>query len=345
MGIGTDLVRFFARTNGHHLSHTGQYAARSLNEFIQEHPEYITADLWPITLRLALQGHLHFAGTANEFPIPQLWLNYRFFSQPFLEADMNYGTFDFAALGFPYIRDYFKHSVKAVNVIKDDGRDDNGTGFLLEERRFVTARHCIEKKREIRIDGWDAVHAPLKAIWAFKDTRYSPRSEVDKRPDLALLEFAGDPFPGVPGFQFQEAQILDDVLTIGCPAVPGFDQMVITETAQIAAELKSTVGHVVAQESAYLSSQPYLLISARVKGGNSGGPVIGREGKVVGVVAQLSAEAEGRLDVLGYGVVVPTSTLNQLLQATNTNSDQAELLSFKQKDGIITTTSTIIPTS
>ena len=64
--------------------------------------------------------------------------------------------------------------------------------------------------------------------------------------------------------------------------------------------------------------------------------MIGREGKVVGVVAQLSAEAEGRLDVLGYGVVVPTSTLKQLLQAANNNSDRAERLSFKQRDGIIT---------
>jgi serine protease Do len=100
---------------------------------------------------------------------------------------------------------------------------------------------------------------------------------------------------------------------------------------------------VVAQERAYLGNLPYLLISARVKGGNSGGPVIGREGKVVGVVAQLPAEAEGRLDMLGYGVVVPTSILKQLLQATHSNSDQAELLSFKQKDGIITTTSTIAP--
>lgn len=345
MGIGTDLVKFFAITNSRYLSDTGQYAPRSLNEFIQEHPEHITADLWPITLRLALQGHLHFAGTANEFPLSQPWLNYRFFSQPFLEADMIYGTFDFAALGFPYVRDYFKHSVKAINVIKADGRPDNSTGFVLEDRRFVTARHCIEKKREIHIDGWDAVHAPLKAIWVFKDTRYSPRSEVDKRPDLALLEFTSDPFPGIPGFELQEAQILDDVLTMGCPTVPGFDQMFITETAQIAAELKSTVGHVVAQERAYLGNLPYLLISARVKGGSSGGPVIGREGKVVGVVAQLPAEAEGRLDMLGYGVVVPTSILKQLLQATHSNSDQAEQLSFKQKDGIITTTSTIAPTN
>ena len=349
MGIGTDLVKFFEITNGHYISGTGQYAARSLNEFIHKHPEHITADLWPITLRLALQGQLHFAGTANEFSLSQPWLNYRFFSQPFLEADIIYGTFDFAALGFPYIREYFNHSVKAVNVIRDDGRPGNGSGFLLEERRLVTARHCIEKKREIHIDGWDAVNAPLKDIWVFKDQRFSPRSEVDKRPDLALLEFAGDPFPGIPGFQFQQAQILDDVLTMGCPTVPGFDQMLITEMAQIAAELKptelkSTIGHVVAQERAYLGNQPYLLISARVKGGNSGGPVIGREGKVVGVVAQLSAEAEGRLDVLGYGVVVPTSTLKQLLQAANNNSDRAERLSFKQRDGIITTTSTIIPT-
>lgn len=87
----------------------------------------------------------------------------------------------------------------------------------------------------------------------------------------------------------------------------------------------------VAQEKSYLDDQLYLLISARVKGGNSGGPVIGLAGKVVGVVAQLSAEAEGRPDILGYGVVIPTPTLEQLLN-NRTNSDLVEAHPFTNNE-------------
>jgi serine protease Do len=116
------------------------------------------------------------------------------------------------------------------------------------------------------------------------------------------------------------AQLLDEVLTMGYPHILGFPPVLIAATAHIAASLKSTVGQVVAQEQSYLDGQQYLLISARVKGGNSGGPVIDREGKVVGVVAQLSAEAEDRLDILGYGVVTPATTLRRLLDnCTNPN--------------------------
>ena len=330
LGIGTDLVGFFEVASDYY-TYYGQFSAKSLYEFIEKHPEYIGANLWPVTLRLVQQGHLNFVRFDNRSPVSQLWMNYCFFSQPFLEADKAYGVFDFTALGFSYIRGYFKKSVRAINVITDNCRPDNGTGFLLEDRRFVTAKHCIENMQEICIDGWDATNAPLKHIWVFRDTRISSGSEADKRPDLAVLEFAGEPFPHtspIPGFQLQEAQVLDDVLTMGCPMVPNFDQMVIAEVAQIAAELKSTVGHVVAQETAYLDNQPYLLISARVKGGNSGGPVIGREGRVVGVVVQLAAEEEGRLDVLGYAVVIPTATLKQLLHACDNKSDQVQELPF-----------------
>lgn len=310
MGIGTDIIRFFEVTNGR--PYQGQYAPRSLNEFIHQYPQYIVWDLWPIVQRLEHQGHLWFIGMAKESPILQPWLNAQYFSQFFLEADMSYGTFDFAALGFPEIRRHFHSSVVAIHVTKKNGEEDTGTGFLLENRCIVTAKHCIQSMQSVSIDGWDVARIPLKHIWTFKDERVS-HSQRDKRPDLALLEFDGDPYPGIPGFQLKEAQILDDVLTMGYPHILGFPPVLISETAQIAASLKSTVGQVVAQEISYLDDQQYLLISARVKGGNSGGPVIGRDGKVVGVVAQLSAEAEGRLDLLGYGVVIPNVPLKQLL--------------------------------
>ena len=112
----------------------------------------------------------------------------------------------------------------------------------------------------------------------------------------------------------KQAEILDDILTMGYPPIKGFDSVLVAETAQVAGYLQSTTGEVVGNEVSYLDGQPYLLITARVKGGNSGGPVISREGKVVGIVAQLPASDSGP-DTLGYAAVIPITTLEALLQA------------------------------
>lgn len=60
-----------------------------------------------------------------------------------------------------------------------------------------------------------------------------------------------------------------------------------------------------------------LLITARIKGGNSGGPIINRQGCVVGVAfSEPFAEGEG-YDDLGYGVGVPISVINSLIENEN----------------------------
>ena len=80
-----------------------------------------------------------------------------------------------------------------------------------------------------------------------------------------------------------------------------------------AGRAKQVPGQLVAQGPAYLDQQEYLLVSARVKGGSSGGPVVGKYGRVVGVVAQLSADDTGA-DSLGYGVAVHSETICSVLQ-------------------------------
>jgi serine protease Do len=325
MGIGIDLVKFFAITNAHPYKGE-QFAPRSLGEFVRSRKEFYP-NLWQIVQRLEHAGYLWNVGTSNEHDLPQPWFNRLYFSNLMANNDLDYGIMDFIAFGFPEVHRRFRESVVALHVSKVNGEPDTGTGFLLENRCIVTALHCIQNMQEVRMDGWNAAHIPLTHIWTFRDERIFPGSQGDKRPDLAILHFADDPFPDIPGFKLQEAQLLDDVLTMGYPHIPGFPPVLIAETAHIAASLKSTVGKVVAQEQSYLDNQPYLLISARVKGGNSGGPVIDREGKVVGIVAQLSAEAEDRLDILGYGVVTPATTLQRLLDNC-TNPDLAEAYPF-----------------
>jgi serine protease Do len=313
LGIGTDIVKFFYLDNANKIQ--GKFFPRSLGDFLDCTDYQYIDKVTPIIQRLIAEGFLFRAGT----PEDSSPMSETYFAFAFNQDDASYGVYDFLALGFPKIREHFAEAVRAVVVTKVNDAEDIGSGFLVESRMFVTARHCILNMKEVRIPGWNPSNTSLLNIW----------TPVDDRVDLAVLQFDGDPFPGIPGFQVGNATLLDDVLTMGYPPIPGFESVLVAETAQIAGHLKSTTGQVIGEEKSYLDQQTYLLISARVKGGNSGGPVIGRLGRVVGVVCQLPAEAEGRVDTLGYACAIPTKTLSQVLLACLNQSDSVESVKFK----------------
>src|SRR5260370_741782 len=181
--------------------------------------------------------------------------------------------------GHRVLGDYRARSLKAVTV-KWEGREDICSGFVLEDHRFVTAFHCIEKKSDVQIDGWDKARAPLQNIWV----------PTDDKIDLCVLEFKGDPFPGVSGFRLHEAQILDEVMTLGYPNISGYLPTLAAERTQVAGRLQATVGAVVGQMTAYWLNQPHWLFSTLIYRGSSGGPVVGIEGKVIGVIIHIPAD-------------------------------------------------------
>ena len=55
-----------------------------------------------------------------------------------------------------------------------------------------------------------------------------------------------------------------------------------------------------------------MLITAKIKGGNSGGPIINNKGCVVGV-AFGEPIYEGSYDDVGYGVGMPIQVLNDII--------------------------------
>jgi S1-C subfamily serine protease len=59
-----------------------------------------------------------------------------------------------------------------------------------------------------------------------------------------------------------------------------------------------------------------MLITAKIRGGNSGGPVINSNGRFVGIACQ-APNYEGDIvdyDDLGYGIAVPVKYLNELIE-------------------------------
>lgn len=219
----------------------------------------------------------------------------------FNQTVADYGTYNFLLYGFPYIRSYFAKSVRPVVIKYSDHRHneyDIGTYFTLGDMVAITAKHCLPKNSLIQLrDENNALIEPLLVM--------TPK---DPDIDLAIIVTRQESFKGLNHFKLGFGQILDEVITIGYPTIPGFEAIQIADNVVLTAETKSTTGRIIGQESSYLDRKNYFLINARVKGGNSGGPLINKKGEVVGVIAQLPQDSD-KIDMLGYGIATTSNTI------------------------------------
>ncbi len=244
----------------------------------------------------------------------------------FEERRSTYGEYEFIAHGISKVREHLMGSVRPVVVTKTNGDDDIGTCFLLgNSHTLVTARHVIENMRRIEILGND--DKPIHVI--------NISIPENDNLDIAILLVSNRAFEGTQPFRYENHKILDEVLCIGYPPIPGFSDIQISDITNINSSVKSSRGRIVSMSSSYLDGQEYILLNARVKGGNSGGPVINSRGYVVGVLVQtsLASGENSKLDELGYGIAVPKESFFQLIKGENNPSPKIKDMPFKNIDG------------
>lgn len=199
------------------------------------------------------------------------------------------------AYGFPYIYASFKNDVLPVIVKDKKGDVTMGTCFRFSTG-ILTAKHCLEAA-EVSIEGYTAEQLQKYATFISKDPNI----------DLAYIELQEHS-----RFVLGDANVLDEVLVMGYPKIPMFNAFCAAERAAISSI--PTRGAVASLADQYLSSGvgQLMLVTARIRGGNSGGPIINSNGQVVGV-AFSEPMSEGNYDEMGYGVAYPISVLGQLL--------------------------------
>lgn len=326
-GLAAEIVHFF--WNVYSLDQDGKPSPKTLEDFLDACPEYhyerhpdLGLEIRRFCHNLIAEGLLFSVGFNAEQELPY---SERFLSYFFSKGLAAYGSYEFVAFGLSKIREHFSRSVIKL-IIEERDKQHIGTGFLMDDATVVTAAHCVTKGASIRIDGWDPVEAPLSRVLVFGDYESNPFVLVPGKVDVAILEFHSDPLPNAPKFQLWQESVLDDVLVMGYPQLSGFQSGLI-----------ASKGEVISKEMSTARNQPLIIFSASVKGGNSGGPLINRLGKVVGLVTNLGG---GDRDVrkLGYGLATPAQSILDLRNLARGRKDQEkEMLSlpFKHDNGAV----------
>ncbi|MFD9303410.1 S1C family serine protease [Streptomyces sp. NPDC060048] len=164
------------------------------------------------------------------------------------------------------------------------GKYAEGTGFVYDADKglIATAAHVVQGEPSLKVAVGDQPPAPARLVG------------IDPCEDLAVLAFTSVP-PDLKALEFAESkdvQTADTVIALGYPAALGDASHKVVYTA----------GSV--QNSNVVNSEPSTSLprypatiqhSATVNPGNSGGPLLNSDGKVVGINALASVgETQGQ---------------------------------------------------
>jgi S1-C subfamily serine protease len=212
---------------------------------------------------------------------------------------------DCAVYGFPCIYDIYKPSILPLVHTTQSERASVGTSFVIGTDVLQTAAHCIDGAKRLSIRGITA--AELASARFFK----SANSAID----LGLIHFSALVFERLPALLADEPVLLQDVMAVGFPDVPGFLPELAAEKALISSRLTVSRGAVASTPFEIFARAELLLVTARVRGGFSGGPILNDKGDYVGVVSRDPIHQAGDpldkaihlYDNLGYGIAIPAT--------------------------------------
>jgi len=162
----------------------------------------------------------------------------------------------------------------AIFAIKAE--DGHGSGFIINPDGYaITNNHVIEGRNFL-----DAIFSDGKTI------RVNVVATFPEK-DLALIKLTGSNYSYLPFSEEHEIKVGEDVYAIGTPIALGLSQ---TVSKGIISGIRNT--------------EKYKLIQtdASVNPGNSGGPLILKNGKVVGVMSMKFAAAG--LEGLGFAISI-----------------------------------------
>ena len=234
---------------------------------------------------------------------------------------------DFVVYGFPSIIDAYDKSILQV-IAHCEGNQASGTCFVSSANGLLTAAHCVATAPQLEIVG-------LKKADLIGARIFLARSQT------ADCAFIGLPNPLLSDRRtphWGDANILEDIVLLGYPNIPTLLSVRIAEKANVSTILRGAVASKVGD----IFGSELLLITAPVRGGFSGGPVINNSGVTVGMISrqpfpQLDQSEIQRYDAAGFGLAIPRIVLAKFMEAIENNDittiEERDQGSFEWVDG------------
>ena len=183
-----------------------------------------------------------------------------------------------------------KNKVKAIKAEKEKSTilTAVGTGFVVEKNGVIaTSYHVVNKCKRIIIENIEFTLL-----------------DKDIKNDLALLK-ANKQFNNYSSISTESPSLGDEVQIFGFPLTKVFTKDNISLTK---GSINSLVG--------YEGNPSQFRFDAAIQPGNSGGPIVNKLGKVVGIAKSVLRKAEGRvLQLANFGVY--STKLVSLMSANN----------------------------
>ena len=137
--------------------------------------------------------------------------------------------------------------------------------------------------------------------------------------DVSILKIEDRNFPTVALGDSASVQIGEKIHVIGYPAAA--DSAILSEASRLL-EQSITTGHI-SGGKVDIKGTPMIQTDANITWGNSGGPCINSEGKVVGIVSYIGLANQQAF--AGFNWLVPINTAKEFIQAAGINTEERSL--------------------
>ncbi len=182
------------------------------------------------------------------------------------------------------IAEQIRPSIVNVTQVGRDGPFGVGSGFVIGEDLIATNRHVIGEARRILVETSDGRSLDVIEVVA-----------NDARLDLAILRVAQK---GLKTLVLGDSDAMrqgQPIVAMGNPAGLAF----------------SVVEGVISEPSRDVEGTPMIQIAVPIERGNSGGPLVDRQGRVLGVLTLKSARTKN------LGFAMPVNALKKLVERPN----------------------------
>jgi len=166
-----------------------------------------------------------------------------------------------------------------------------GSGFIISKDGYIiTNNHVVQKAQKVIIDTLDQKKYTARIIG------------LDQKTDLALLKIKGKNLPFIELGDSNKVEVGEWVLAIGNPF---YQQLSVT------AGIISAKG----RQLGAARYEDFLQTDAAINRGNSGGPLVNMNGKVIGINSAIVSPYGGSV---GIGFAIPSSMAKKVIEDLKT---------------------------